>query len=66
MERWKSTILAYHVIALLTSEGQSSIKLQEKTYQWTDPLSDDIVFDGCLLLNETLKLFALMVRDASR
>ncbi len=56
MERWKSTILAYHVMALLTPEGQSSIKLQEKAYQWTDPLSDKIVLDGHLLLNETLAL----------
>ena len=56
MECWKSTILAYHVMALLTPEGQASIKLQEKAYQWTDPLSDKIVLDGRSLLNETLKL----------
>ncbi len=56
MERWKSRILAYQVVALLTPEGQSSIKLWEKAYQWTDPLSDKIVLDGRALLNETLKL----------
>ena len=55
MELWKSTILAYHVMALLTPEGQASIKLQENTYQWTDSLSNKIVLDGCLLLNKTLK-----------
>jgi hypothetical protein len=33
MERLKSTILAYQVMALLTPEGQASIKLQENAYQ---------------------------------
>jgi hypothetical protein len=56
MERWNSTILAYHIMALLTPEGQASIKLQENAYQWTDPLSDEIILDGRSLLNETLKL----------
>ena len=56
MERWKSTILAHHVMALLTPEGQASIKIRENAYQWSDPLSDEIVVDGRSLLNETLKL----------
>jgi hypothetical protein len=43
MERWKSTVLAYQVMAMLTPEGQASIKIQEKAYQWIDPLSDEIV-----------------------
>ena len=56
MERWKSTVLAYQVMAMLTPEGQASIKIQEKAYQWIDPLSDEIVVDGRSLLNEVLKL----------
>ncbi len=51
MERWKSTILAHHVMALLTPDGQASIKIRENAYQWIDPLSDEIS-----LLNEALKL----------
>jgi len=56
MERWKSTVFAYQVMAMLTPEGQASIKIQEKAYQWIDPLSDEIVVDGRSLLNEVLKL----------
>jgi hypothetical protein len=56
MEHWKSTILALQVMALLTPNAQTSIKIQENAYQWIDPLSDEIVVDGCLLLNEALKL----------
>ena len=56
MQRWKSTILAHHVMALLTPEGQASIKIRENAYQWIDPITDEIVVDGCSLLNEALKL----------
>jgi hypothetical protein len=56
MERWKSSILAYQVMAFLTPEAQASIKIHKKAYSWTDPLTDEIVEDGCLLLNEILKL----------
>ena len=56
MECWMSTIHAYHVMALLTPEGQASIKLRENLYQWTDFLSKEIVLDGRSLLNKTLKL----------
>ena len=56
MERWKSTILAHHVMALLTPDGQASIKIRENAYQWIDLLSDEIMVDGRLLLNEALKL----------
>ena len=56
MQRWKSTILAQHVMALLTPHGQASIKIRENAYQWIDPLTDEIVVDGCSLLNEALKL----------
>jgi len=56
MERWKSTILAHHDMALLTPDGQASIKIWENAYQWIDPFSDEIVVDGRSLLNEALKL----------
>jgi hypothetical protein len=56
MECWKSTLLAYHIMALLTPDGQASIKIKENAYQWIDPLSDEIVVDGRSLLNEALKL----------
>ncbi len=56
MQCWKSTILTHHAMALLTPEGQASIKVRENAYQWIDPFTDEIVVDGCLLLNEALKL----------
>jgi hypothetical protein len=56
MERWKSSILAYQVMALLMPEAQASIKIHKKAYSWTDPSTDKIVEDGCSLLNEILKL----------
>ena len=43
-------------MALLTPDGQASIKIRENAYQWIDPLTDEIVVDGCSLLNEALKL----------
>ncbi len=56
MERWKSTILATQVMALLTPEAQNSIKIQKKAFQWIDPISDEIIIDGHSVLNEVLKL----------
>jgi hypothetical protein len=41
---------------LLMPEAQASIKIHKKAYSWTDPLTDKIVEDGCLVLNEILKL----------
>ncbi len=55
MESWKSTILAHHVMALLTPDAPT-IKIQENLFQWIDLLSDEIVINGCSLLNEALKL----------
>ena len=52
MECWKSTILTNHIMALLTPDGQASIKIRENAYQWIDPLSDEFVVDGCSLLND--------------
>jgi hypothetical protein len=56
MECWKSTILAHHVMALMTTDAQAIIKNQENLFQWIDPLSDRIVVDGRSLHNEALKL----------
>jgi hypothetical protein len=56
MERWKSTILASQVMALLTPEAQASIKIHKNAYLWMDPQTDELVKDGRLLLNEALKL----------
>jgi hypothetical protein len=56
MEYWKLIILATQVMALLTSEAQNLIKIHKKAYQWTDPILDKFVTEGCSLLNEVLKL----------
>jgi hypothetical protein len=40
----------------LTPEAQNLIKTQKKEFQWIDPISDEIITDGCSLLNEVLKL----------
>ncbi len=55
-KRWKFTILAHHVMALLTPNAQATIKIQENSFQWIDPLSNDIVVNGHSILNEALKL----------
>ncbi len=62
MECWKSTILAHHVMALLTPNAQATIKIQENFFQWIDPLSDKIVVNGHSLLNEALQLMLLDVQ----
>jgi hypothetical protein len=41
---------------LLTSEAQVGIKIHWQKFQWIDPLSNKTVNDGCLLLNEVLKM----------
>ena len=56
LERWKSTILSHQVMQLLTPEAQIAIKINKKKYQWTDPLSEEMINDGRSLLNEVLKL----------
>jgi hypothetical protein len=56
MERWKSTILATQVMALLTPEAQNSMKIHKKAFQWIDPISDEIITDSHSLLNEVLKV----------
>ncbi len=56
MECWKSTIVASQVMALLMPEAQASIKIHKNAYLWMDPQTDELLKDGCLLLNEALKL----------
>jgi hypothetical protein len=56
MEHWKSTTLATQVIALLTPEAQNLININKKAFQWIDPISDEIITDGCSLLSEVHKL----------
>jgi hypothetical protein len=56
MERWKSTILASQVMALLMPEAQASIEIHKNAYLWTDPQTDELVKDGRSLLNKALKL----------
>jgi hypothetical protein len=55
MERWKSTILATQVMALLIPEAQNSIKIHKKAFQWIDPISDEIITDGHSLLSQVLE-----------
>ncbi len=62
MERWKSRILASQVMALPMPEAQASIKIHKNAYLWTDPQTDELVEDGCLLLNKALKLMRLDVQ----
>ncbi len=62
MEHWKSSILATQVMALLTPEAQNLIKSHKKAFQWIDPISDEIITDGCSLLNKVLKLMHLDVQ----
>jgi hypothetical protein len=62
IEHWKPTILATQVMAFLTPEAQNSIKIQKKAFQWIDPILDEIITDGCSLLNEVLKLMCLDVQ----
>jgi hypothetical protein len=63
MERWKVTILAHHVMALLTPNVQATIKIQKNLFQWIDPLFNKIVVNGCLLLNETPSSCVLMFKQ---
>jgi hypothetical protein len=56
LERWKSTILSHQIMAMLTPEAQIAIKIHKSKYQWTDPLPNKTINDGCSLLNEVLKL----------
>jgi hypothetical protein len=42
-------------MALLTPNAQATIKIQKNLFQWIDPLSKEIIVNGCSLLNEALK-----------
>ena len=56
LERWKSTIMSHQIMQLLTPEGQLSIEIHKKQFQWTNPLSNETINDGCSLLHQVLKL----------
>jgi hypothetical protein len=62
LERWKSTIMAYQVMNLLSPEAQVAIKIHRKKYQWTDPLPGKKIEDGRSLLHLVLKLMHLEVQ----
>jgi hypothetical protein len=56
LERWKSTIMAYQVMNLLSPEKQVAIKIHRTKYQWTDSLPGKKIDDGRSLLHLVLKL----------
>ena len=62
LERWKSTILSYQFMEMLTLEAQIAIKLHNNKYQWVDSLPNETIDDGRSLLNEALKLICLDVQ----
>ena len=57
MEHWKSTILVNQIMTLLTPEAHTLIKIHKRAYQWTHPLLDEVVIDGCSLLNPQAHAF---------
>ncbi len=44
---------------MLTPEAQIANKIHKNGYQWTDPLPNKTIDDGCSLLNKVLKLIHL-------
>ncbi len=50
------TILSHQIMEMLTPEAQIAINIHMSKYQWTDPLPNETIDDGCSLLNEVLKL----------
>ncbi len=56
LDHWKSTILAHQIMQLLIPEAQIAIKIHKKKYQWTKPLSNEMIDDGRSLVNKELKL----------
>ncbi len=56
LEQLKSTILSHQIMQLLTPEAWIGIKIHKQKFQWTDSFSNEIIDDGCLLLNEVLKM----------
>jgi hypothetical protein len=41
---------------MLTPQAQIAIKLHKSKFQWTEPLPNKTIDDGCSILNEVLKL----------
>ncbi len=62
MERWKSMILSHQIMEMLTPEAQIAIKVHKYRCQWTDPLPNERIDDGCSLLNKVLNLMRLDVQ----
>jgi hypothetical protein len=56
LEGWKLTIISHQIMQMLTLEAQIAIKIHKNRYQWTDPLPNKTIDDGCSLLNEVFKL----------
>ncbi len=47
----------YHqIMQLLSPETQVAIEIHKKKFQWTDPLPNETINDGCSLLHKVLKL----------
>jgi hypothetical protein len=55
LEQLKSTILSHQIIQILTPEAQIALKIHKHRFQWTDPLPNKTIDDGCSLLNKVLK-----------
>jgi hypothetical protein len=49
--RWKSTVMSHLIMQVHFPEAQVGIKLHKKKFQWTDPLPNETVDDGCSLLH---------------
>ncbi len=56
LERKKSTVMSHQNMQLLSPEAQVSIKTHKQKFQWTDPLPNETIDDGCSLLHKVLKL----------
>ena len=56
LECWKSTVLSYQIMEMLTPGAQIAIKLHKNKYQWVESLSNETIDEGHSLLNEVLKL----------
>ena len=48
-------ILAGHCMALIGEDGCKALKVHRKKYEWWDPVSGKLVFDGLMILFLILK-----------
>jgi hypothetical protein len=56
LEQGKSIIHSHQIIQMLTPEAQVALKIHKNRYQWTDPLPNETIDNGCSLLNKVFKL----------